>query len=112
MNQTTRKDKIRNEVNRQVAGIEVPITSVIQKRRIQWYGHVMRMKSERLAKKYFDLTVQGKWPRGRPWKRWIDTVKSDVEEKGFRWEDVQEQKIYADRKRWRALVYHTRETGV
>lgn len=112
MNQTTRKDKIRNEVNRKVAGIEVPITSIIKKRRLQWYGHIMRMNRERPARKYFDLNLPGRRPRGRPRKRWIETVRSDVEERGLKWEDVLEQKMYEDRRRWRGLVHHTRETGV
>ncbi|XP_067007136.1 general transcription factor IIH subunit 3 isoform X4 [Anabrus simplex] len=50
----------------------------------------MRMKSERPARKYFFFTVQGKGLRGRSRKCWIDTVKSDVVERGLKGGDVLE----------------------
>ncbi|XP_049829189.1 uncharacterized protein LOC126267923 [Schistocerca gregaria] len=62
MNQTTRKDKIRNEVNKKVADTEDPVTSLIQKCRLQWYGHIMRMNSRRPAIMYFNLSLIGRRP--------------------------------------------------
>ena len=52
MNQRTRRDKIRNEVNRQEAGVKQSVIELIGKGKLRWYGHVKRMKEERTARRH------------------------------------------------------------
>ena len=58
------------------------IVSVIKAARLRWAGHVMRMSDDRVPKKVLVNRVDGTRPRGRPKKRWIDCVESDLKELG------------------------------
>ena len=44
-------------------------------------GHVERMPSEEVCKKLCEGSVEGKRPRGRPRKRWLDQVEEYLREK-------------------------------
>ena len=35
-----------------------------------------------------NLKVQGKLPQGRPWQRWINQVKKNLQERGYDWEEL------------------------
>ena len=48
---------------------------------LQWFGHVERMENDRTAKGVYIGECAGSRSVGRPWKRWIDTVK-DCSRKG------------------------------
>jgi hypothetical protein len=45
---------------------------------------------------------EGKRPRGRPRRRWLDNIRMDLVEVG--WDDVDWIGLAHDRDRWRALV--------
>jgi hypothetical protein len=47
-------------------------------------------------------TPEGKWPLGRPRRRWEDNIKMDVQEDGCGGMDW--IKLAQDRYRWRALL--------
>ena len=49
----------------------------IRLRRLQWVGHVMKMKVERVTKKAQKGYIEGRRPVGRPWGRWIVAVVRD-----------------------------------
>jgi hypothetical protein len=53
---------------------------------------------------YRDLVgkPEGKWPRGRPRRRWEDNIKADLQEVGCGVMDWIE--LAQERDRWRALV--------
>ena len=42
---------------------------------LQWFGHVQRMKSDRIAKRVYVGECNSSCSAGRLWKRWINTVK-------------------------------------
>ena len=42
---------------------------------LQWFGHVERMKKDRIAKRVYVGVCAGSCSVGRPRKRWNDTVK-------------------------------------
>ena len=42
---------------------------------LRWFGHVARMKRDRIAKRVYVEECAGSRSVGRPRKRWIDTVK-------------------------------------
>jgi hypothetical protein len=43
--------------------------------RIRWYGHILRMKEERMTKKVLSMKVKGECPRGRLSLRWENQVR-------------------------------------
>jgi hypothetical protein len=53
-----------------------PIADLMRKRRLQWYGHVLRRGNEVDIMRVAEMKVLGKRKRGRPKQRWIDTIKS------------------------------------
>ena len=57
-----------------------PITTYVTQKRFSWYGHVMRREDTNVAKGVTTMTVGGKRHRGRPRLRWMDRVRSDMEE--------------------------------
>ena len=56
------------------------IVRVIKSRRLRWPGHVARI--EEGAFKIFTGKPTGKIPLGRPWRRWEDNIRMDLEEIG------------------------------
>jgi len=75
---------------------------VIKSRRMKWAGNVARM-GEGIGV-YRDLVGkgEGKRPLGRPWHRWEDNIKMDLQEVGCGGMDWIE--LAQDRDRWRAFV--------
>ena len=50
---------------------------------LQWFGHVERMERDRIAKRVYVGECADSCSVGRPWKRWIDTVKECLQKRGF-----------------------------
>ena len=97
------RDRVRNcEIRRDI--VEESIRVSVERSRLRWYGHVMRMNEERIPRRMEGLEVVGWRPRGRPRRRWMDEVKMDVEKRGVAWEEVEKEKLWRDRQKWRGLV--------
>jgi hypothetical protein len=62
------------------------LTRSIRLRRLQWVGHVMRMKDERVPKKVLKRYTEARRPAG-PRGRWLDAVDRDGTRmlKGRKW---------------------------
>ena len=75
-----------------------PINSVITKKRLSWYWHVMRRDETHITKSKLRTTVTGTRPRGRPKMRWLDKLKNDMRIYGINPE------MATDRKRWAVKV--------
>ena len=63
---------------------------------------VARMEEGRSALKVLTGKPTGKRPLGRPWRRWEDNIRKDLEERGINagnWDDSAQDRNY-----WRALV--------
>jgi hypothetical protein len=69
----TRIDQIRNERIREICEIQ-NITTWVQRRRTEWSMHISRMTEDRLVRRVHDGIPVGKRNRGRPMKRWRDTL--------------------------------------
>jgi len=54
------------------------ITRNVKLRGLQWVGHVMRMKVERVPKKALERYIEGRRPIGRPRGRWLNAMDRDV----------------------------------
>ena len=58
--------------------------ALIQIRRLEWIGHVIRMNETRSVKKIFEGKLDGRRGRGRPRLRWIDDVEDDSRKLGVK----------------------------
>jgi len=78
------------------------IVQVIKSRRMKWTGHVVCMGEERGVYRVFVGKPEGKRPLGRTRRRWVDNIRTDVQEVGCGYMDW--IGLAQDRDRWRTLV--------
>ena len=75
---------------------------VIKSRIVRWVVHVARMGEERGVSRVLVVKPEGKRALGRPRRRWVVNIRTDLQEVGCGYMDwigrVQ------DRDRWRKLV--------
>ena len=80
-----------------------PITvRLIKSRRMRWPGHVARMGEERGVYRVLVGKPEGKRPLGRPRRRWVDNIRTDLQEVGCGYMDW--IGLAQDIDRWRTLV--------
>jgi len=75
---------------------------IIQKRWLQWLGHLHCMKQGRIPKQALNRSPAGKRKRGRPRMNWTSTIKKDLESIGMTWEET--ERAAEDRAVWRSCV--------
>ena len=75
---------------------------VIKSRRMRWAGHVARMGEERGVYMVLLGKPEGRRPLGRPRRRWVDSIRMDLQEVGCGYMDW--VGLAQDRDRWRMLV--------
>jgi len=56
------------------------IVRVIKSRRMRWAGHVVRMGEKRKRYRVLVGKPEGKRPLGRPRRRWVDNIRTDLQE--------------------------------
>ena len=95
------KDHVTNEEVRakiqQAIGLHKDLLTIVQRRKLQWYGHVSR--SSGLAKIILQGTMKGGRRQGRQRKRWEDNIRE--------WTGLEfgkSQRAVENRERWRKLV--------
>jgi hypothetical protein len=79
------------------------VVRVMKSRRMRWAGHVASMGEGRGV--YYRVLVgkpEGKRPLGRPRRRWVDNIRTDLQEVGCGYMDWIE--LAQDRDRWRTFV--------
>ena len=54
---------------------------------LKWYGHVLTREDECIGKRLMGMEVPGKRRRGRPKRRWLDSIKNDLSERELSGED-------------------------
>ena len=92
-------EEVRRTIRQHISQYEDLLTTV-KKRKLRWYGHVMR--SNGLAKTILQGTVQGKRKRGRQKKKWADNI-ADWTGKSF----AATQALAHNRQKWRQLVHRS-----
>jgi hypothetical protein len=75
---------------------------MIKSRRMRWAGHVARMGEKRNTYRLLVGNPEGRRPLGRPRRRWLDNIRTDLVEVG--WGHVAWTGLAQDRNKWRALV--------
>jgi hypothetical protein len=74
----SRLERIKNVHIKEIMGVkEKPdIIDIIERKRLQWYGHVKRMQGERLPKLIMEWIPVERRKRGRPRKTWMEGVRA------------------------------------
>ena len=75
---------------RQLCGVTKGLDDKIDGVILQCFGHVERMKNERIAKRFYVGECAGSRSVGRPRKTWIGTVKGCLNKRGL---DVRQARI-------------------
>jgi len=78
------------------------IVGVIKWRRMRWAGHVARMGEERGVYRLLVGKPGGKRALGRPRRRWVDNIRTDLQEVGCGY--MEWIGLAQDRDRCRTLV--------
>ena len=78
------------------------IVRVIKSRRMRWAGHVERMGEERGVCRVLVGKPEGRSPLGRPRRRWVDNIRTDLQKVGCGYMDW--IGLAQGRDRWRTLV--------
>ena len=102
MCRVTRMDRLRNEVVRERVGVRENMSKRVDRKMLKWFGHIERMKSERLTKRVYMSGVEGGRRRGRPQFRWKDGVRRACEERGIGYEVA--RRVCLDRDVWRGMT--------
>ena len=73
-----RRERIKNEHIEEIVGVKgkQDIIDIIEKKRLQWYGHVKRMLEDGRAKLIVEWTPTERRKRGRPRNTWIEGVQA------------------------------------
>jgi len=78
------------------------ITETIRLNRLRWFGHVQRMRENRIPKKVLYMNLETTRLRGRPRNRWQDEVREDGRGRlvgGKRWKER-----VCNREEWKKLL--------
>ena len=96
------QDKVTNvEVLERANSVSIEVT--LLKSRLRWSGHVIRMDDDRIPKQLlFGELAQGHRNRGRPCKRFKDTLKDNLKWCGVKPTEL--VRTAQDRLQWRALI--------
>jgi hypothetical protein len=76
------------------------IVRFIKSQRIRWLGHVERMEINAMPKRMLKGRLYSKRKKGRPRKRWLDDVESDLKKTEVK---GRKEKM-RDREQWRLVV--------
>jgi hypothetical protein len=94
----SRKEKVRNDIIREIMKVGKNIFEVTEEKRLRWFGHIKRMPGNRLPLNILEWEPEGTRRRGRPKERWIDGVRRRMANHGLTEKDIR------DRDRWQNLV--------
>ena len=78
------------------------ILDIIEKKRLQWYGHVKRMPEQRLPKHIMEWIPIERKKKGRPKKTWMEGVQEAMTVRGLeadQWMHREEWRLVSGRQR-------------
>ena len=74
----TRVDRCRLTDSRNQLNLKKTIIDAVQRKRLNWYGHVVRRNGDSNVYRAYKEEFPGKRPLGRPPKRWSDMVRKKM----------------------------------
>src|SRR5207245_10879753 len=83
--------------------VSLDLVGKIQTQRLKYFGHVDRMRAERLPYISMYGRTDGKRGRGRPRKRWLDCIEEDCNDKGLTLAEATREA--RDRIGWKKLMW-------
>uniref|UniRef100_A0A1B6EST2 Uncharacterized protein n=1 Tax=Cuerna arida TaxID=1464854 RepID=A0A1B6EST2_9HEMI len=85
----------RKRHNRQIRDLykDYDVLAHIKARRIRWARHVLRRERGSLLKEISLGKPEGKWPLGRPKKRWWDNITRDIVKVGAAAEEAEDREM-------------------
>ncbi|PSN52553.1 hypothetical protein C0J52_08963 [Blattella germanica] len=89
----SRREKIRNTMIREKMKVKGSLTEDIKTAQLRCFGHVKRMREDRLLKKISEWQLMGSRKRGRPNITWTEGILKTMRERGLQegdWEDREE----------------------
>ena len=92
----TRVDRIRNEYIRGTAHVR-KLGEKVREARLKWFGHVLGRGTDYIGQRMLKMELPGRRRRGRPKRRYLDTVREDMRAVGLTEEDA------GDRVRWKQM---------
>ena len=78
------------------------IIDIIEKKRLQWYGHVIKMPQERIPKLIMEWVPLERRKRGRPRKTWMQGLQSVTTTRNLetdQWRNREEWRLVSGRRR-------------
>jgi hypothetical protein len=94
----TRRDQIRNtKISNQLKPESVEV--LMEKRTLRWYGHAVRMVSERKPKLVLEARPEGGTGKGRPRLEWEEYVEGFARKRGRKLPEV--RRLAQDRDEYR-----------
>jgi hypothetical protein len=98
-------EKLKNENIKEIMGVKGKpgIIDIIEKKRLQWYGHVKRMPEERIPKLILEWVPADRRKRGRPRKTWMEGVHAAMTARNL------EQNQWRNREEWRLVSGRRRQ---
>jgi hypothetical protein len=102
---TSRRDQWENRIHNEDIRNELGIDSIdeaARKSRLRWYGQTLRMSNSRMPKKLLSSELEGSRGRGRPRRRFIDSVKADLEVRGLNLTEA--GTLASNRREWGTVV--------
>ena len=80
-----------------------PWSKTIEKKRLKWFGHLMRLDENTPARKALSVAlIQSKRPRGRPKFTWLELMQKQLQEINLKWEEASQ--LAKDRKKWKDIL--------
>ena len=98
----TRRDRWKNEAVRSQFELTRDVVQEIQQRRLNYFGHVCRMKGHRIPNIALHGRIHGTRPVGRPKRRWLDGIQDDCLDLGLT--TYEAVKSTQDRDHWRSMM--------
>jgi hypothetical protein len=101
----SRRERIKNEHIKEIMGVKgkADITDIIEKKRLQWYGHVKRVPGEGIPKLIMEWIPEESRKRGHPRKAWMEGLEAAMISRNL------EQDQWRNREEWRSVSGRRRQ---
>ena len=90
-------DRIRNENIRGTTQV-AKMGDKLRESRLRRYGHIQRRDDDYVGQRVLKMELPGRRKRGRPKRRYMDTISEDMRDLGLTEEDAM------DRLKWRQVI--------